>query len=188
MKIISTDIPRLIIIEPNIYTDSRGFFFESYQIKKYSEFGIPDNFVQDNFSQSSSGVLRGLHYQLKNPQAKLVSVIKGEVFDVAVDIRLNSPTFGKWFGTILSGENRRQIYIPKGFAHGFYVLSNTAEFTYKCSDFYYPDDEYGIIWNDPSLNIDWPLNYNNEVILSQKDKNYNILSAISNEYLPIYEG
>jgi dTDP-4-dehydrorhamnose 3,5-epimerase len=187
MKIIPTTLEGILIIEPKIFGDTRGFFYESYHLEKYSNLGIKENFVQDNFSHSSFGTLRGLHYQLTKQQAKLVSVSKGKVFDVAVDIRFGSPNFGKWFGTILSEENLRQMYIPKGFAHGFYVLSNTADFSYKCSNFYSPEDEHGIQWDDPKIAIDWPLSNRTSPILSIKDsKNWN-LKDIPAKYLPTFE-
>ncbi len=164
-----TPIEGVLLIEPKVFSDPRGFFFESYSKKKYANDGISLDFVQDNHSKSSKGVLRGLHYQISKPQDKLVRVTQGEVFDVAVDIRKNSPTFGRWVGFLLSGQNMLQLFVPKGFAHGFCVLSETAEFLYKCSDYYYPEDEGGIIWNDPDLKIDWPII---DPLLSNKDKKY----------------
>jgi dTDP-4-dehydrorhamnose 3,5-epimerase len=175
MKIIQTSIPEVIILIPQIFTDSRGYFLETYQQKKYAEFGIEKAFVQDNQSCSTKHVLRGLHFQLRYPQSKLVRVTQGAVFDVAVDIRRNSPTFGKWHGEILSAENRKQMYIPENFAHGFCVLSDSAEFLYKCTDFYVPGDEGGLIWNDPQIGVKWPIN---EPILSQKDAELPSLSDI----------
>lgn len=167
MKIIQTKIKDLLIIEPNIFTDTRGFFYEAYQAKRYKEAGIKVDFVQDNYSQSSKGVLRGLHFQKKKPQGKLVSVLNGKVFDVAVDLRIDSPTFGEYESVILTGENKKQFYIPPGFAHGFCVLSQKADFQYKCTDYYNPSDESGLLWNDPELQIPWPIN---SPILSEKDK------------------
>ncbi len=166
MKIMQTAIPAVIVIEPAVVTDHRGYFLETYQQKKYADLGISHNFVQDNQSYSAQNVLRGLHFQLRYPQGKLVRVTKGTVFDVAVDIRRNSPTFGKWHGEILSAENNKQMYIPENFAHGFCVLSDGAEFLYKCTDFYVPGDEIGVIWNDPHIDIKWPVQ---DPILSQKD-------------------
>jgi dTDP-4-dehydrorhamnose 3,5-epimerase len=166
MKIIQTSIPEVIIFIPPVFTDSRGYFLETYQQQKYAEAGILKPFVQDNQSYSTKNVLRGLHFQLRHPQAKLVRVTRGSVFDVAIDIRKNSPTFGKWHGEILSAENKKQLYIPENFAHGFCVLSDSAEFLYKCTDFYVPGDEAGLIWNDPQLAIDWPID---QPILSDKD-------------------
>jgi dTDP-4-dehydrorhamnose 3,5-epimerase len=161
-----TSIPEVIVLTPPVFTDSRGYFLETYQQKKYADLGIPKPFVQDNQSYSTKNVLRGLHFQLRYPQGKLVRVTQGAVFDVAVDIRSNSPTFGQWHGEILSAENKKQMYIPENFAHGFCVLSDSAEFLYKCTDFYVPGDEAGLIWNDPQMGIKWPIH---EPILSAKD-------------------
>ena len=166
MEIIKTAISEVIVFVPPVFTDSRGYFLETYQQKKYAEAGIPKPFVQDNQSYSTKNVLRGLHFQLHHPQGKLVRVIQGSVFDVAIDIRKNSPTFGKWHGEILSAENKKQMYIPENFAHGFCVLSDSAEFVYKCTDFYVPGDEVGLIWNDPQVGIKWPIE---QPILSDKD-------------------
>ncbi len=175
MEIISTPIRDLFIIKNRIFADSRGFFLESYNKKRLAESGINIDFCQDNLSKSSYGVVRGLHYQL-NPhsQSKLVSVIVGRVYDVAVDIRKGSPTFGQWFGVELSEENKLQFLIPQGFAHGFSVLSDTAVFSYKCDDFYDPSLERGIIYNDPTLNIDWQVPLE-EAIISEKDQKHPIL-------------
>jgi dTDP-4-dehydrorhamnose 3,5-epimerase len=156
MRFRSRAIAGLLVIEPQVLRDARGCFFEAYHRKKFAENGLDVTFVQDNQSFSRRGVLRGLHYQLEHPQGKLVRALSGEIFDVAVDIRLGSPTFGQWAGEILSGENRRMFYLPPGFAHGFCVLSESAEVHYKCTDFYAPGDEYGIVWNDADLNIEWP--------------------------------
>ena len=164
-------IEGLCVIEPEIHLDARGYFTESYNQKDMQEAGLNVNFVQDNQSGSVKGVLRGLHYQKEHPQGKLVRVIRGRVYDVAVDIRRGSVTYGKWFGIELSEENRKQLYIPEGFAHGFLVLSENAEFCYKCTDFYYPGDEGGIAWNDPTLGIQWP-EIEGEYQLSEKDKNW----------------
>lgn len=186
MKILSTKIPEIKVIEPHVYGDDRGFFYESFQAKRYeSLLGIKDSFIQDNFSRSQKGVLRGLHYQSQQSQGKLVSVLAGEVFDVAVDIRLNSPTYGSWVSVILSGENRRQFWIPKGFAHGFYVLSPTADFFYKCTDYYHPESELSINYLDPQLAIDWPLN--EDLQLSKKDAQANPLNLIDPKLLPRYK-
>lgn len=167
-----TPISDLFLIEPTVFRDDRGFFMETFNRKEFQELGIQKDFVQDNHSRSKKGTLRGLHYQKRFPQAKLVRVIKGEVFDVVVDIRKESATFGKWFGVILSEENKKQFFIPEGFAHGFLALTEIVEFTYKCSDYYHPEDEGGIIWNDSDIAIDWPLKeYGiNELILSDKDR------------------
>lgn len=167
MKIIQTPLPGVLVIEPRVFEDDRGFFLQSYHEKQFWDAGLRDTFVQDNHSFSKQGTLRGLHYQLKHPQGKLVRVVTGEAFDVAVDIRQGSPTFGQWFGDILSAENKRQLYVPPGFAHGFCVLSETADFLYKCTDFYTPGDEYGIRWNDPEIKIDWPIH---DPVLSAKDE------------------
>jgi dTDP-4-dehydrorhamnose 3,5-epimerase len=166
MKIIQTSIPEVIVFIPPVFTDSRGYFLETYQQQKYAEAGIPKPFVQDNQSYSTKNVLRGLHFQLRHPQGKLVRVTQGSVFDVAIDVRKNSPTFGKWHGEIISAENKKQMYVPENFAHGFCVLSDSAEFLYKCTDFYTPGDEVGLIWNDPQLGIEWPID---QPILSDKD-------------------
>ena len=171
MKIIETDIPEVKIIDPSVFGDDRGFFMETWNQKQFEELvtGKPTQFVQDNHSKSKKGILRGLHYQTENTQGKLVRVVSGEVFDVAVDIRKNSPTFGKWVGVYLSAENKRQLWIPEGFAHGFYVTSDEAEFVYKCTDYYNPQAELTIKWDDICLNIDWPIQ--DEAFLSDKDSN-----------------
>ncbi len=156
IKLVKTPIDDLFIIEPTVHRDGRGYFMETYNQRDMEEAGLNVTFVQDNQSMSVKGVLRGLHFQRKHPQGKLVRVIKGKVFDVAVDMRSKSPTFGKWYGVELSEENKKQFYIPEGFAHGFLVLSDTAEFCYKCTDLYYPDDQDGIAWNDPTIGIIWP--------------------------------
>lgn len=167
MKIRKTTLDEVLIIEPDLFPDNRGMFFESYSKRKYAELGITDEFVQDNHSISTRGVLRGLHFQINPGQAKLVRVTRGEVFDVAVDVRKDSPNFGKWVGIHLSEENHLQAYIPNGFAHGLCVLSETAEFLYKCSDYYSPENERGALWNDPDIGIDWPIE---NPILSDKDR------------------
>ena len=160
----------LRVITPQVHGDSRGYFMETYEQRDFAAIGIGQAFVQDNQSSSHRGVLRGLHFQKEFPQAKLVRVIRGEVFDVAVDIREGSETYGKWFGVRLSAENKKQFYIPEGFAHGFYVLSEEAEFCYKCSDFYHPGDEGGILWSDPAIGISWPIPEGETPLLSEKDK------------------
>lgn len=168
MNVIDTEIPEVKIIEPKVFGDERGFFLETFQAKRYrDEAGINLEFVQDNYSRSSKGVLRGLHFQKKNPQGKLVRVVRGEVYDVAVDIRRQSPTFGHWVGTVLSEQNKRQFWVPPGFAHGFLVLSDCADFEYKCTDYYDPSDEGCLLWNDVSLAIDWPID---TPLLSNKDQ------------------
>jgi len=166
MEFIQTEIPDVILVKPNVIEDHRGFFMESYHFEKFKIGGIKSVFVQDNHAKSVQNTLRGLHFQVQYPQAKLLRCLKGKVFDVAVDIRQDSPYFGKWVGEELSEENRYQLYIPEGFAHGYYVMSETAEIAYKCSDVYHPEDELGIRWNDPGIAIEWPtLN----PILSNKD-------------------
>lgn len=166
MRFEPTAIEGVLLVEPDVFRDPRGFFMEAYHARKYAEGGIPVEFVQDNHSLSVGGTLRGLHAQEKHPQGKLVRAIEGVVFDVAVDIRRGSPTFGKWVGYELSSENHRQLYTPPGLAHGFCVLSERAQVEYKCTDFYDPDDEFGIIWNDPEIAIDWPIE---SPVLSGKD-------------------
>ncbi|MBW1835952.1 MAG: dTDP-4-dehydrorhamnose 3,5-epimerase [Deltaproteobacteria bacterium] len=169
MIIKTTSLKGVLIIEPDIFSDNRGFFLETFNQNRYAEYGIARTFVQDNLSFSVKGTLRGLHFQNQHPQAKLVQAIAGEVFDVAVDIRPGSDTFGRWEGIHLSDQNKRQLFIPEGFAHGFCVLSETAHFLYKCTDFYTPDDEGGIIWSDPDIAIDWPIK---KPIVSDKDKQF----------------
>ncbi len=167
---IKTDIEDLYVIEQKVFGDERGFFMETYNKKDFFEAGLKMEFVQDNHSKSKKGVLRGLHFQVNNPQGKLVRVIDGEVFDVAVDLRKDSKTYGKWFGLFLNAENKKQLYVPEGFAHGFLVTSETAQFCYKCTNLYDPKDEGGVQWNDETININWPLDKVEEVILSDKDK------------------
>ncbi|MDO5823521.1 dTDP-4-dehydrorhamnose 3,5-epimerase [Methanobrevibacter sp.] len=167
-----TDIEGIFVVQPTVFEDNRGYFMETYHEKEFKDAGYDLTFVQDNQAKSTKGVLRGLHLQVNYPQGKLVRVIKGEVFDVAVDLRANSPTYGKWFGTILSEENKKQLFIPPKFAHGYLVLSDEAEFVYKCTEFYNSEDESGIKWNDEDISIDWPLDDVEEVILSDKDKKW----------------
>lgn len=167
---VDTGIKGLYVIEPTVFGDSRGYFMETYQANDFAQGGVDVKFVQDNESCSSKGVLRGLHFQKNNPQGKLVRVIEGEVFDVAVDLRKNSETYGKWYGVILSAENKKQFYVPEGFAHGFLVTSERATFVYKCTRLYDPTDEGGLLWNDPDINIQWPLDNIEEIKLSEKDK------------------
>jgi len=169
-KVIKTPIRELVIIETKVFKDNRGFFIESYNLRDFTNLGINRNFVQDNHSMSKKGVLRGLHFQLKHSQGKLIQVISGKVFDVAVDLRLNSPTFGKWYGVELSDSNGLQFYIPPNFAHGFLAIEENTHFFYKCTDFYYPDDELGIIWNDKDIGIQWPLSEVEKIIISDKDR------------------
>jgi len=184
MKVKKTNIEDILIIEPDIFEDDRGYFMEMHQQQRYD--GLLNNrvFVQDNLSFSKKHALRGLHFQNKHPQAKLIQVISGEIFDVAVDIRQGSPTFGKWEGETLSETNRLQFFIPEGFAHGFCVLSETAHVSYKCTDIYYPEDDNGIVWSDPDIGIDWPIT---APILSEKDKKLPTLSSLASEQLPIID-
>lgn len=165
-----TEIPDVYIIDVKTYGDRRGYFMETYKESDFRQAGLNYTFVQDNQSASRRGVLRGLHFQKQHPQAKLVRVLRGEVFDVAVDLRAGSATYGKWVGALLSGENHRQLMIPRGFAHGFVVVSESAEFAYKCDDFYHPEDEGGIMWNDPAIGIEWP--DVGEILLSEKDQHH----------------
>lgn len=174
-------IEGLKIITPTVFGDERGYFYEAYHYEAYREAGIPDVFVQDNQSASRRGVLRGLHFQIQHPQAKLVRVIQGEVFDVAVDIRPGSDTYGKWHGVLLTAENKKQFYVPKGFAHGFLVLSEAAEFCYKCTDFYHPGDEGGIIYNDPAIGVEWPIPEGMQLIFSDRDTKWGGLDSIERQ-------
>lgn len=169
MNFIPTSIPEVILIEPRVFGDHRGFFMETWQRQTFAENGIDYDFVQDNHSKSSQGILRGLHYQIKQPQGKLVRVVQGAVFDVAVDMRKSSPTFGQWVGYELSAENKRMFWVPPGFAHGFYVISDSAEFVYKCTDYYAPEHERSVLWNDSDLAIDWHLVDGKQPVLSEKD-------------------
>ena len=182
MKILPADHPEVLIIEPDVFGDERGFFMETWHQAKFAEQGMADSFVQDNHSRSTRGVLRGLHYQLHHPQGKLVRAINGSVYDVAVDVRRGSPRFGQWVGIELSDKNKRQMYVPAGFAHGFCVLSEQVDFLYKCTDFYRSDDEYGIAWDDPQLGITWPsMDYQ----LSDRDRQLPRLAESGN--LPVYK-
>ena len=183
MNLIQTKLPDVLVVEPVVFSDDRGFFLETCNTVRYHKIGITAAFVQDNMSRSKKGVLRGLHYQLQYPQGKLVGVSNGEAFDVAVDIRTGSPTFGQWTGTILNDVNHRQMYIPPGFAHGFCVISDSADFIYKCSEYYHPEDEYGILWNDSDIAIKWPVEI---PIISDKDSRNSNLSEIPSKLLPLY--
>ena len=176
------DIEGLKVVTPTVFGDARGYFVETYNYNDFKEAGIDCVFVQDNQSASKKGVLRGLHFQINYPQDKLVRVIKGEVFDVAVDLRKGSPTFGQWHGVLLSEENKKQFFVPKGFAHGFLVLSDYAEFCYKVTDFYHPNDEGGLMYNDPAIGVDWPIPEGMELILSDKDKKHGSFE----EYIEVY--
>lgn len=181
MKIIPTNLKDVVIIEPHVFADPRGFFMETYHFDRYRKAGIDCTFVQDNLSYSIKGTLRGLHYQIRYPQAKLVSVVSGDIYDVVVDIRKGSPAFGKWVGIYLSARDKRQLFIPEGYAHGFCVTSDTALFSYKCSNFYNPDDEGGILWSDPDIAIDWPTE---APIVSDKDRHLPRLVDLTDELLP----
>lgn len=184
MEILQTKLPGVLVFEPKVFGDDRGWFLETFHQKRYEKAGITERFVQDNVSFSTKGILRGLHFQNPNSQGKLVQVLSGEVFDVAVDIRVGSPTFGQWVSQVLSSKNHKQMYIPNGFAHGFCVLSETAIFSYKCTDYYNPSTEGGIIWNDSQIRIDWPIS---EPILSGKDSSYTQLKDIQQDELPHFE-
>ncbi|WP_044365158.1 dTDP-4-dehydrorhamnose 3,5-epimerase [Vibrio fluvialis] len=181
MKVIDTRIPDVKIIEPRVFGDERGFFMETWNQKQFEELvtGKPTQFVQDNHSKSKKGTLRGLHYQTESTQGKLVRIVSGEVFDVAVDIRKNSDTYGDWVGVYLSSENNRQLWVPEGFAHGFYVTSDEAELVYKCTDFYNPEYEETIVWNDSDINISWPDSFCVSKIISDKDLRGKLLKEIS---------
>ncbi|MBW1779222.1 MAG: dTDP-4-dehydrorhamnose 3,5-epimerase [Deltaproteobacteria bacterium] len=183
MKCTETSLPGVLMIEPMVFEDDRGFFMETYHTGKYTKAGLEASFVQDNLSHSKRFTLRGLHYQRNHPQGKLVYVVTGEVLDIAVDIRWGSPTFGRWTETLLSAENRRQLYVPEDFAHGFCVLSETADVIYKCTDLYAPGDEYGILWSDPTLDISWPVD---NPILSEKDAKNPRLTDVPEALLPVY--
>jgi len=175
MNIIQTNLANCVIIEPKVYGDDRGFFLETFQAERYASAGITLPFVQDNHSRSSKGVLRGLHFQKTKPQGKLVRVVRGEVYDVAVDIRLGSPTYGRWEAVVLSEDNKKQFWVPPGFAHGFVVISDSADFEYKCTDYYDPSDEGSLLWSDPDLNIPWPID---KPILSEKDAQAPLLANL----------
>jgi dTDP-4-dehydrorhamnose 3,5-epimerase len=170
MRFDATPLPGVVVVVPKVFEDERGFFMETWQAKKFAEAGIEAEFVQENFSRSVYGTLRGLHYQIRQPQGKLVRVVQGKVFDVAVDLRKSSSTFGRWFGETLSAENRRQLWVPPGFAHGFLVLSEIAEFEYKCTEYYAPEHERSIRWDDPKIGIEWPLADGQQPVLSAKDE------------------
>jgi dTDP-4-dehydrorhamnose 3,5-epimerase len=181
MKVKETKLVGVLVLEPDVFSDERGFFLETWNSARYENAGIQGPFVQDNISFSKRGVLRGLHFQYPQSQGKLIQILSGEVVDIAVDVRVGSPTFGHWVSEVLSDANHRQIYIPPGFAHGYCVKSETAIFSYKCTDYYNPETENGIIWNDPELNIDWPIK---EPILSPKDKEYPRLKDFQPDKLP----
>ena len=177
-----TGIEGLVVVEPKVFGDNRGYFMETYNYNDFKAAGRDMVFVQDNQSKSKKGVLRGLHFQKKNPQGKLVRVVSGEVYDVAVDLRKGSDTYGKWYGVLLSAENKKQFYVPEGFAHGFVVMSETAEFVYKCTRFYDPSDEGGLMWNGPEIGIDWPVPENAELLLSEKDQHHQPLKDFESPF------
>lgn len=184
MKVTPTALPDVLLVEPKVFGDGRGYFFESYSARRYAEAGITPTFVQDNVSRSRRGVLRGLHYQHPYGQGKLVGVLEGEVFDVAVDVRRGSPTFGRWVGACLSSENKWQLYLPPGFAHGFLVTSDEALFAYKCTDYYHPETERSIRWDDPRIGIEWPIQ---GPVVSAKDDVAVTLDAMPPDFLPTFE-
>lgn len=183
MQRVNTALPDVWELQPKVFRDPRGFFLETYNRNRFAEIGIHETFVQDNHSRSSKGTLRGLHYQLRHAQAKLCRVIEGEAFDVAVDVRVGSPTFGKWASVLLSAEKQNQIFIPAGFAHGFVARTESVQFLYKCSEFYDPRDEHGIRWDDPNLGIRWDVS---DPLISEKDAKYSTLAEVSPENLPRY--
>lgn len=183
MQRLDTSLPGVWELQPKVLRDARGFFLETYHQQKYSDLGIHDVFVQDNHSRSAKGTLRGLHYQLRHPQAKLCRVVEGEALDIAVDIRLGSPTFGRWASVLLSAVSHNLVFIPPGFAHGFVALTDTVQFLYKCSDFYDPSSEHGIIWDDPGLAISWGVT---NPLVSERDARYPTLAAMPREFLPLY--
>ncbi|MGB6429588.1 MAG: dTDP-4-dehydrorhamnose 3,5-epimerase [Candidatus Acidiferrales bacterium] len=185
MQRIETSLPGVLELRPEIFRDERGSFMETYHARKFAALGIAGEFPQDNQSRSVKGTLRGLHYQLRHPQAKLCRVLEGEAFDVVVDIRLGSPYFGKWTALVLSATEQNQIYIPPGFAHGFLALTEVVEFLYKCSDFYDPSDEHGLLWTDPSLRIPWGVEH---PLVSEKDSKYPTLASVAHEFLPRFPG
>mgnify|MGYP001152369638 CR=1 FL=1 len=184
MKIIETCLPGVLIFEPKVFGDERGFFVETYRESMFIEAGLDIRFVQDNQSRSRRGVLRGLHYQLQQPQGKLVRVARGRVFDVAVDVRRGSPTFGQWTGAVLDDIIHRQMYIPPGFAHGFVVLSEVADFVYRCTNYYHPPSEAGIRWDDPQIGVEWPTEIHSQIVMSDKDRQLPFLQDQSPEWLP----
>ncbi|RLE19838.1 MAG: dTDP-4-dehydrorhamnose 3,5-epimerase [Acidobacteria bacterium] len=186
MKVLPTSLPGVFLIEPTVFGDHRGFFMESYSQRSFAEHGLDRDWVQDNHSRSSRGVLRGLHYQLGRPQAKLVRAVLGSVFDVVVDVRHGSPTFGQWYGAELSAKNQRQLFAPRGMAHGFVVLSDVAEFLYKVDDFHAPEEERSVAWNDPGIGIKWPLPEGIDPILSPKDTDCPQLAEMPADQLPVY--
>lgn len=184
VKIIQTKLPQVLLLEPAVHKDSRGFFMEMYSVARYCDAGISMPFVQDNISASGKNVVRGLHYQLKHPQGKLVQVLRGSVFDVVVDVRTGSPTLGQWVSFELSADNNRQVYIPPGFAHGYCTLSDNVIFHYKCTEYYHPEDEHGVLWSDQDVGVDWPVK--DVAIVSAKDSGLVALREIPLQNLPVY--
>ena len=184
MNIVATDLPDVLVIEPRVFRDERGFFLEAFHDERFAQSGLPVRFRQDNHSRSRRNVVRGLHYQLRHPQGKLVTCVLGEVFDVAVDIRVGSPTFGRWTGITLRGDEPRYVWIPAGFAHGFCALSDVADVTYKCTDVYHADDDRGVLWNDPAIGIPWPID---DALISPKDQRNPALEW-AHDALPLYAG
>jgi dTDP-4-dehydrorhamnose 3,5-epimerase len=182
---LETSLPGVWELRPNVFRDARGFFMEIYHQRKFAELGISGSFIQDNHSSSAKGTLRGFHYQLRHPQAKLCRVVEGEALDVALDIRVGSPSFGKWASVLLSSKSQNQIYIPAGFAHAFLALTDSVQFLYKCSEFFDPGDEHGILWNDPDLRIAWGIS---DPLVSDKDRGYATLASTPREFLPRYVG
>jgi dTDP-4-dehydrorhamnose 3,5-epimerase len=182
VRFVPAEVPGVVVVEPDVHTDPRGFFLETYHAEKYRAGGVPGVFVQDNHSRSTAGTIRGLHLQLRRPQGKLIRVIEGEIFDVAVDVRRGSPTFGKWVGVMLSAANFKQCYVPAGFAHGFAVVSAVAQVEYKCTDIYDPAGELGIAWNDPAIGVEWPIG---QPFLSERDKKHPQLSNVTMQ-LPVF--
>jgi dTDP-4-dehydrorhamnose 3,5-epimerase len=185
MNIIPTSLPEVVVVEPKVFGDARGFFMETFNRDRYGAAGLPSAFVQDNVSCSARGVLRGLHYQEPHPQGKLLFVLQGAIFDVAVDIRRGSPSFGRWVGVTLSSENKRQLYVPPGFAHGFRVTSDTALVIYKCTEVYRPEAEHGVRWDDPQIGVEWPAG---QPLLSDKDRRAPLLGEVPPDELPDYRG
>jgi dTDP-4-dehydrorhamnose 3,5-epimerase len=184
VRVVPTELPGVVVIEPDVHRDGRGFFLETYHADRYRGHGVPGPFVQDNHSQSVAGTLRGLHLQLRHPQGKLIRVVEGEVFDVAVDVRRGSPTFGRWVSVTLTADNFRQCYVPPGFAHGFFVVSPIAQLEYKCTDLYDPASEIGIAWNDPAIGISWPVTH---PVLSHRDSQHPTLAELGDR-LPVWTG
>ncbi|MBQ0798953.1 MAG: dTDP-4-dehydrorhamnose 3,5-epimerase [Porticoccaceae bacterium] len=186
MNVVETNLPGVLVFEPKVLVDGRGLFLETFREDRFREMGVKETFVQENHSRSTRGVLRGLHYQLNQPQGKLVRVARGEVFDVVVDVRVGSPTFGQWYGTTLDEKSMRMMYVPPGFAHGFVVLSEVADFIYKCTDYYCPASEQGILWSDSDVGVEWPFENTADIVLSKKDVKNPRLKDQPDKLLPVY--